>query len=167
MKKEEKIIIGIILILVLVGFVVSFIYDRYFKYGEYDVEYSSGYTIIDGTEYPFCPDIPRYNERQAEKERKKMPRPKISVENVAGGKVCIKLENIDEYHLPLYAFDIEYDQNRGMDECDYEYISLEEESKEAVLTDLEIGKTYYVRVRCNLAYIYTKWSWKKKIKIEK
>ena len=158
MKREGKIIIGIILIFVLVILEVSFIYNRYFEYDEYDVEYASGYTIINGTEYPFCPDIPRYNERQSEKERKKMPRPKISMENMDGGKVCIRLENIDKYDLPLYEFEIEYDQNRGMEEYG---------SSEAVLSDLEIGKTYYIRVRCNLAYIHTKWSRVKKIKIEK
>ena len=59
MKREGKIIIGIILIFVLVILEVSFIYNRYFEYDEYDVEYASGYTIIDGKEYPFCPDIPR------------------------------------------------------------------------------------------------------------
>ena len=167
MKKEGKIIIGIMLSLALIGFVVYFIYERYFQYDDYDVEYASGYTIINGTEYPFCPDIPRYNAKQSEKEIKKMPRPKISMENMDGGKVCIRLENIDKYDLPLYEFEIEYDQNRGMEEYGLEYLSVKEGSSEAVLSDLEIGKTYYIRVRCNLAFIYTKWSRVKKIKIEK
>ena len=167
MKREGKIIIGIILIFILVILEVSFIYNRYFEYDEYDVEYESGYTIIDGKEYPFCPDIPRYNAKQSEKEIKKMPRPKISLENIEGGNVCIRLENIDKYDLPLYEFEIEYDQNRGMEEYGLEYLSVKEGSNEAVLSDLEVGKTYYIRVRCNLASIHTKWSWKKKIKIEK
>ncbi len=167
MKKEEKIIIGIILILALVGFVVSFIYDRYFKYGEYDVEYSSGYTIIDGTEYPFCPDVPRYNERQAEKERKKMPRPKISVENAEDGKVRIRVKNIDDYHLPVYSYEVKYAKNIWMGDSSERTVPLEEDCDEVLWGDeLEEG-TYYVKVRCDAASIYTKWSGVKRIKIKK
>lgn len=168
MKREGKIIIGIILILVLVILEVSFIYNRYFEYDEYDVEYESGYTIINGTEYPFCPDIPRYNAKQSEKEIKKMPRPKISVENIEDGKVRITVENIDEYHLPVYHFQIMYAKNIWMNDSIEKWIPLEEDSDEVVWgEDVEEEGTYYIKVRCDAASIHTKWSRVKKIKIEK
>lgn len=167
MKKEGKIIIGIMLSLALIGFVVYFIYERYFQYDDYDVEYASGYTIINGTEYPFCPDIPRYNERQSEKERKKMPRPKISVESAEDGKVRIKVKNIDEYHLPVHSFEVKYSKNIWMGDSSERVVSLEEDSDEVIWDGLEEEGTYYVKVRCDASSIYTKWSRAKKIKIKK
>ncbi len=156
MKREGKIIIGIILIFVLVILEVSFIYNRYFEYDEYDVEYASGYTIIDGKEYPFCPDIPRYNAKQSEKEIKKMPRPKISVENTEDGKVRITVENMDEYYLPVHSFEVKYSKNIWMGDSSERYVPLEGDSDEVIWDGLEEEGTYYIKVRCDAASIYTK-----------
>lgn len=166
MKREEKIIIGIMIIFFLLGVGVTIIYS-YMYNDHYTEKWESGYIEMNGMLLPYCPDVPRINQEAQDQElRKRRPRPKINLKNIEGGNVRITLKNKDKYPL-IYGLHICYGQDEELENCYATYIPLKEDSNKVVLENLEIGKTYYIQIKCDDEDYYTKWSKVKKVKIKK
>lgn len=99
-------------------------------------------------------------------------RPEISVENTEGGKLHIKVDNMDkayEKDLPVFNFIIKYDQNKKMENIFACTVTAPPEGNgdEITLSHFEVGKTYYVKLKCDVGDKDTRWSKIRKIKIEK
>lgn len=99
-------------------------------------------------------------------------RPAISVENVEGGKLHIKVDNMDkayEKDLPVFKFTIKYDQDKKMENISACTVTAPPEGNgdEITLSHFEAGSTYYVKLKCDVGDKDTRWSKIKKIKIEK
>lgn len=99
-------------------------------------------------------------------------RPAISVENIEGGKLYIKVDNMDkayEKDLPVFYFTIKYDHNKKMENIFACTVTAPPEGNgdEITLSHFEVGKTYYVKLKCDVGDKDTRWSKIKKIKIEK
>lgn len=99
-------------------------------------------------------------------------RPEISVENIEGGKLHIKVDNVHKAQkkdLPIFNFVIKYDETRKMEDIYACTVSAPPEGNgdEIILSHFEVGKTYYVKLKCDVGDKHTRWSKIKKIKIEK
>ncbi len=127
--------------------------------------------LLAATPIGICEYYFRFQNQERE-EIEKSFRPKISVENIEGGKLHIKIDNMDKARgkdLPIFNFIIKYDETRKMEDI-YACTVIappEGNGDEIILNHFEVGKTYYVKLKCDVGDKNTRWSKVKKIKIEK